>query len=76
MSWLRPSNRSASVSLPSGPSKTYSLSTLTQGSSRRSALSWSRSRVSSFSLAQKLLARREPLLLRHDLVLHCSTPFT
>src|SRR5580704_14989039 len=35
VSWLCPPNKSARVSLPSGPSKTYSFSTLTQGSVRR-----------------------------------------
>src|SRR4051812_18080606 len=40
---------SASVTLPSGPSKTYSFSISTIGRSRRSALSASRARVSSFS---------------------------
>src|SRR5437870_6576018 len=54
-SWLRRTKRSASVSLPFGPSKTYSFSTLTQGSARRSAASRSRSRVSSFSFASSAL---------------------
>ena len=50
-SWLRPSNRSASVSLPFGPSKTYGFSIFTQGSARRSRASSSRCRVSAFSFA-------------------------
>src|SRR5262249_44407857 len=54
-SWLRPSNRSASVNLPCGPSKTYCFSILTQGSVRRAAANSSRSRVSSFSLAKSAL---------------------
>src|SRR5260370_41409145 len=49
MSWLLPPNRSASVSLPFGPSKTYFFSTFSQGSSRRCRLSSSRSRENSFS---------------------------
>src|SRR5262247_2040818 len=55
-SWLRPSNSSASVTLPSGASKTYSFSIFTHGSSRRWRLSSSRRRVNSFSFASK--ARR------------------
>src|SRR5580692_3222155 len=55
MSWLLPSNRSARVFLPPGESKTYFLSTLTQGSWRRSAARASRSRVSRFSLASSFL---------------------
>src|SRR4030095_11815610 len=54
-SWLRPSKRSASVNLPSDASKTYCLSTFTQGSARRSAASTSRNRVSSFSLTNSAL---------------------
>jgi hypothetical protein len=49
-SWLRSSNRSASVTLPSGASKTYSFSILTYSSARRSAANRTRNRVSSFSL--------------------------
>src|SRR3970040_2257762 len=52
MSWLFPSKRSDRLCLPRGPSNTYALSTLTQGSWRRSALNRSRSRVNSFSLAR------------------------
>src|SRR5439155_6396985 len=55
ISWLRPLNKSASVSLPFGPSNTYCFSTLTQGRSRRSLLNRSRSRVNSFSLASNSL---------------------
>src|SRR6266566_1533910 len=50
ISWLLPSKRSASVSLPFWPSNTYSFSTLSHGSSRRCRLSSLRSRVNSFSL--------------------------
>src|SRR5207248_11170722 len=49
----RPSNKSASVSFPSGPSKTYSFSTFTIGSLRRAALSASRCRENSFSRFNK-----------------------
>src|SRR6516162_5683690 len=49
ISWLLPSNRSASVCLPLGPSNTYFLSIFSQGSSRRCLLISSRSLVSSFS---------------------------
>src|SRR6516165_8495665 len=49
ISWLLPSNRSASVCLPLGPSNTYFFSIFSQGSSRRRLLISSRSRVSSFS---------------------------
>src|ERR1035438_5615416 len=52
MSWLRPSKRPASVSLPLGPSKTYCFSTFSQGSSRRCRLSSSRNRVNSFSFVR------------------------
>src|SRR5467141_563084 len=50
-------NRSASVRRPppSGPSNTYSFSIATIGSLRRSALSASRCRVSSFSLTSRRL---------------------
>src|SRR5206468_1298512 len=51
-SCLRPSKRSSSVALPSGPSKTYFFSMCTRGSLRRSAASASRARVASFSLAR------------------------
>ena len=54
-SWLRPSKRSASFTGPCGASKTYCFSTLTQGSARRAAASWSRRRVSSFSFASRAL---------------------
>src|SRR5258708_7190075 len=55
MSWLRPSKRSASVFLPPGASKTYSLSTFTHGNCRRSALTASRCFVRFFSLASSSL---------------------
>ncbi len=52
MSWLRPSKRSVSDSLPSVPSKTYCFSIFSQGISRRCRLISSRSRVNCFSLAR------------------------
>src|SRR5882672_1714740 len=55
INWLRPSKRSASVFLPPGASKTYSLSTLTHGNCRRSALTASRCRVRFFSFASSSL---------------------
>src|SRR5687767_6654104 len=51
-SWLRPSKISPSVCRPFPPSNVYSFSTDSQGSSRRSLLSWSRRRVNSFSLTR------------------------
>ncbi len=51
MSWRLSPKSSASVTWPSGPWNTYSLSTLTMGSLRRSALSASWERVNSFSRA-------------------------
>src|SRR5208283_4352473 len=45
----RPPNRSASVTLPCGPSNTYSFSTFSQGNSRRCRLSSSRNFVNYFS---------------------------
>src|SRR6266571_5466311 len=55
MSWLLPSKRSASVSLPFGPSNTYSFSILTHGNSRRCRLTSSRNRVNSFSRVSRSL---------------------
>src|ERR1700722_7264532 len=49
---MRLPKRSASVSLPLGPSKTYCFSPFSQGSSRPCRLSSSRSRVHSFSFAK------------------------
>ena len=66
ISWRRPPNSSASVTGPSGPPNTYSWSTLTMGSLRRSALSASRERVNSFSRASR---RRRALS-------HCSRDTT
>src|SRR2546430_2962985 len=54
-SWLRPSKRLASVTFPPGASKIYSLSIFTHGRARRSALKWSRRRVSSFSRLSRSL---------------------
>src|ERR1700730_1967994 len=55
INWLRPSNRSASVSFPFGPSNTYFFSTRSHGNSRRWRLTSSRSRVNSFSLVNSAL---------------------
>src|SRR5467141_1131845 len=55
ISWLFPPKRSPSDSFPPGPSKTYFFSTFSQGSSRRSRLNWSRSRVNSFSFIKSSL---------------------
>ncbi len=55
ISWLRPSNNSASVLDPLSVSKRYSLVIGTQGRSRRSAASWSPLRVSSFSRTSRSL---------------------
>src|ERR1700674_1113205 len=49
INWLLPPKRSASVSLPFGPSKTYDFATFSHGSSWRCRVSWSRSRENSFS---------------------------
>jgi hypothetical protein len=70
INWLRPSNRSASVSLPFRLSKTYCFSILTQGSWRRSALSWSRSRGEFLFFHQMRFARGQPLLSRDDPIVH------
>ena len=51
----RPSNRSSRLTVPSGPSNVYGLSMRTIGSRRRSALTRSRARVSSFSFASSSL---------------------
>src|SRR5215510_4160884 len=55
MSWERPMKMSARPTGPSGPSKTYFLSTRTMGNSRRLVFSASRSLVSSFSLSSSSL---------------------
>src|SRR6266536_6614809 len=55
MSWLLPQNKSASVTLPVGPSKTYSFSILTQGSVRRCRFNSSRSFENFFSFAKSFL---------------------
>src|SRR5262245_58249571 len=55
MSWLLPQNKSARVTLPDGPSKTYSFSTLTQGSLRRCRFSSSRTFENFFSFNRSLL---------------------
>src|SRR5215469_3026154 len=55
MSWLCPPNRSARLSFPFGPSKTYFFSTFSHGISRRSRLSSSRRCVNSLSLANSFL---------------------
>src|SRR6188472_2866783 len=55
MSCLLLPNSSARVFAPRGVSKKYGFSTFTQGRARRSALSASRARVNSFSLASRSL---------------------
>src|SRR2546421_3086968 len=55
MSWLLPQNKSPSVTLPLGPSKTYSFSTLTQGSLRRCRFNSSRSFENFFSFTRSFL---------------------
>src|SRR6185295_10388470 len=54
-SWLLPPNKSPSVTLPVGPSKTYSFSILTQGSLRRLRFSSSRSFENFFSFTRSFL---------------------
>src|SRR5579862_9464101 len=54
-SWLRPPERSANVTVPFGPSNTYSFSTRSRGNSRRSRLSSSRWCVNSFSFFKNSL---------------------
>src|SRR3990172_7638318 len=54
-SWLRPPKRSESVSVPSGPSNLYSLSTSTHGSVPRPPLKRSRPPVSSPPCASSAL---------------------
>src|SRR6202051_1360966 len=55
INWLRPSNRSAKVSLPPGPSNTYLFSPRSHGNSRRCRLISSRGAVNSFSFANNCL---------------------
>src|SRR5271170_961966 len=55
MSWLLPQNKSANVTLPVGPSKTYSFSILTHGNLRRSRFNLSRSFENLFSFARSFL---------------------
>src|SRR5690349_12349394 len=55
MSWLLPPNNSASVTLPAGPSNTYSFSIFTQGSLRRSRFKASRSFENFFSFPRSFL---------------------
>src|ERR1700722_18422225 len=54
-SWLRPSKRSARVTLPLVASNSYRFSTFSQGSARRWRLNSSRRRVTSFSLRRTSL---------------------
>src|ERR1035441_594817 len=53
MSWRHPSNRSSRPAAPSGPAKTYFLSTSTIGRARRRASSASFARLASFSWASR-----------------------
>src|ERR1041384_3490181 len=55
MSWLLPRNKSPSVTLPFGPSKTYSFSIFTHGSVRRSAASTSRNFENLFSFVRSFV---------------------
>src|SRR5713226_4859832 len=55
MSWLLPQNRSVNDTLPIGPSKAYSFSTLTQGSFRRCLFNSSRSFENFFSFTSSFL---------------------
>src|SRR6266478_4807946 len=66
MSWLLPQNKSARVVLPSGPSKTYSFSTLTQGNFRRCLFNSSRSFENLFFFHEQFLAGGEPVFLCHN----------
>src|SRR2546426_913075 len=74
MSWLLPPNKSASVTLPVGPLKTYSFSTLTQGSLRRCRFNASRSFENFFSFSRSLL--RAPSHSCCETTLRFSTPRT
>src|SRR6185436_8058350 len=55
MSWLFPQNKSPSVTLPVGASKTYSFSTFTHGSLRRSWFIASRNFENFFSFVRSFL---------------------
>ena len=55
------------MTVPSGPSNTYSLSIRTMGSRRRSALSASRLRVCSFSVASSRFLASSHVLAGYDL---------
>src|SRR2546427_6276106 len=55
MSWLLPPNKSASITWPVGPSKTYSFWILTQGNLRRCRFNSSRSFENFFSLTRSFL---------------------
>src|SRR5438105_9895195 len=73
-SWLLPQNKSASVTLPVGPSKTYSFSILTQGSLRRCRFSSSRSFENFFSFTRSFL--RATTHSFGETTLRFSTPWT
>src|SRR5437660_6004763 len=73
-SWLLPQNKSASVTLPVGPSKTYSFSILTQGSLRRCRFNSSRSFENFFSLTRSFLRATSHSL--GDTTLRFSIPRT
>ena len=66
---LRPSNRSDNVCVPDCVSNTYDLSTFTIGSRRRSALERVLRSRERFLLDQKVPARGDPLIARHDSML-------
>src|SRR5438128_12200775 len=73
-SWLLPQNKSASVTLPVGPSKTYSFSILTQGSLRRWRFNLSRSFVNVFSSFKSFLRATSHSFC--DTTLRFSIPWT
>src|SRR6266705_2986684 len=73
MSWLLPANKSASDTLPVGPSKTYSFSTLTQGSWRRCRFIASRSFENFFSFTRSFL--RAAIHSFCETTLRFSTPW-
>src|SRR5262245_56482211 len=74
MSWVLPQNISPSVTLPVGPSKTYSFSILTQGSWRRRRFNSSRTFENFFSFANSFL--RAPSHSLGETTLRFSIPRT
>src|SRR5258705_14023136 len=74
MSWLLAPNKLASVTLPAGPSKTYSFSILTQGSLRRRRFNSSCSFESFFSFTRSCLRATSHSFC--DTTLRFSIPWT